>query len=170
MTGQEIVERTWEATELFGKCGKFGGSVTIEIIRQGLQGEGIRTSARDVFVDGVPIEIDLIIPRGCAKPTLGDLLYDPMEVAVALEIKKSGCYGRQSLNSIRHGFKQLAAKGVRCAYVTLEERKSYRYRATRKTVGAPCFTLHWHQPENEDFKATNDWEKLIAFLRRAVRS
>ena len=170
MAGQEIVEQVWDATERFGKCGKFGGAVTIEIIKQGLQEQGIRTSARDVFVNGVPIEIDLIIPRRGAKPTLGGLLYEPMEVAVALEIKKSGCYGRQSLTSIRHSFKQLAAKGVRCAYVTLEERKSYRYRATRENIGVPCFTLHWHQPESEDFKATKDWEKLLAFLLRATRA
>jgi hypothetical protein len=170
MTGRKIVSQAWDATEKFGKCGKFGGAVTVEIVRNGLREEGIRTSARDVFVKGVPVEIDLIIPHHDAKPTLGDILYDPSEVAVALEIKKSGSYGRKSLTSIRRNFKQLAANGVRCAYLTLQERKSYCHKATPANVGARCFTLHWSQPASAPFKATDHWDRLVRFLQSATRS
>jgi hypothetical protein len=97
MTGQDIVTQVWDATERFGKCGEFGGAATVEIVKHALKQEGIVTSARDVFVRGVPLEIDLIIPHRGAQPSVGGILYEPLEVAVALEIKKSGCYGKQSL-------------------------------------------------------------------------
>jgi hypothetical protein len=168
MTGEDIVTQAWDEVEKFGKCGKFGGAATVEIVKQGLRNEGIHTSARDVFIKGVPLEIDLIVPCRGAKPSLGDILYEPSEVAVALEIKKSGCYGEKSLTSIHDNFKLLAAKGVCCAYVTLEERQTYRYKATTANLAAPCFTLHWHQPESEPFKATEDWERLVTFLRQQL--
>jgi hypothetical protein len=63
MTGEEIVTEIRDATEQFGKCGKFGGAATVEIVKHGLSKEGISTSARDVFIKGVPLEIDLLVPR-----------------------------------------------------------------------------------------------------------
>ena len=168
MTGEEIVKQAWDSVERFGKCRKFGGAATVEIVRQGLREEGISTSARDVFVNGVPVEIDVIVPRRGAKPSLGEILYEPSEVAVALEIKKSGSYGEKSLKSTRDNFKLLAETGVRCAYVTLEERQTYLYKGTEANLGAPCFTLHWHQPESEPFRATEDWDRLVEFIRQQV--
>jgi hypothetical protein len=104
MTGQEIVLQARDASEQFGKCGKFGGAATVEIVRKALAEEKIPTSARDVFVNGLPVEIDLIIPRRGAKPSLGGILYEPPQVALALEIKKSGLYGKESLAAIRNNF------------------------------------------------------------------
>jgi hypothetical protein len=61
------------------------------------------------------------------------------------------------------------AQGVCCAYVTLEERKNYRHKATSENLGVPwCFTLHWHQSELEPFAVTEDWGRLIEFLREAL--
>lgn len=60
-------------------------------------------------------------------------------------------------------------RGVCCAYVTLEERKNYRHKATSENLGVPwCFTLHWHQSELEPFAVTEDWGRLIEFLREAL--
>ena len=174
MTGQEIIMEAREASERFeqfGTCRKFGGAATIGIVKKALAEEGIPTSARDVFIKGVPLEIDLIVPRRGAKPSLGGILYEPPEVAVALEIKKCGLIGKESLAAIRHNFRLLAAQGVCCAYVTLEERKTYRYKATPENLGVPgCFTLHWHQKETgtERFRTTKDWARLIRFLRKKL--
>jgi hypothetical protein len=41
MTSEEIVMQAWDATEQFGKCGKFGGAATVAIVKQGLRDEGI---------------------------------------------------------------------------------------------------------------------------------
>jgi hypothetical protein len=169
MTGQEIVMQARNASEQFGKCGKFCGAATVEIVKRGLAEEGIPTSARDVFIKGVPVEIDLLIPRRGAEPSLGGILYESPQVAVALEIKKSGPYGEKSLAAVRDNFKLLGAQGVSCAYVTLEERQSYRYKATPENLGVPwCFTLHWHQSELEPFAVTEDWGRFLTFLRESL--
>jgi hypothetical protein len=169
MTGREIVMQARNASEQFGKCGKFGGAATVEIVKGALAEEEIPTSARDVFIKGVAVEIDLIIPRRGVKPSLGGILYEPLQVAVALEIKKSGLYGEKSLAAICNSFKLLTAQGVSCAYLTLEERKTYRYKATPENLGVPgCFTLHWHQRETEPFAVTEDWSRLVTFLRKRL--
>jgi hypothetical protein len=55
---------------------------------------------------------------------------------------------------------------IKCAYVTLEERKTYRHKATKKNIGGfPCFTLAWHKGE-EKLTETRHWEKLLTFLRQ----
>src|ERR1035437_5440630 len=141
--------------------------MTIELVKRVLAHEGIATSARDVFVRGIPLEIDLIVPRRGQEPTLG-LLYEPQQVAAALEIKKSGTFGRQSLQTIRRNFKQLRKHKVKCAYLTLEERKTYRYKETRKNIGGfPCFTLAWHMGQDE-LTETRHWENFLTFLRQRL--
>jgi hypothetical protein len=165
MTGEQIVMEAWSACEDFGKCGKFAGAVTVEIIKNALAAEGIRTSARDVFIKGLPIEIDLIVPRRGAEPSFGGVLYGAPEVAVALEIKKSGLYGERSLAAVRENFKALGAHGVACAYVTLGERQSYCYKATEENLGGiPCFTLCWTRGDGP-LQETHDWDRLLKFLQ-----
>jgi len=166
MTGKEIVRRARNASDGFEPaCRKFAGAVTTELMKKFLTHEGIPTSTRDVFIQGIPLEIDLIVPRRGQKPTFG-LLYEAQQVAAALEIKKSGTFGKQSLRTIRENFKQLRKHKVKCAYVTLEERKTYRHKATKKNIGGfPCFTLAWHKGE-EKLTETRHWEKLLTFLRQ----
>jgi hypothetical protein len=169
MTSEDVANRVWDATEDFGtKCGKFGGAATVEVVRKSLAAEGIKTSVRNVFIDGVPVEIDLVIPRPGARSTLNGLLFKQQEAAVVLEIKKSGSYGRNSLRSVRDNFKLFGSKGIRCAYLTIEERQTYRYRATPKNLGvSSVYTLYWNLRSDAHF--TTDWESLVRFLRKATR-
>jgi hypothetical protein len=89
------------------------------------------------------------------------------QVAVALEIKKSGLYGENSLAKVRDNFKQLGGRGVACASVTLGERQSYRYKATEENVGGcPCFTLCWTKGVDGPLEDTKDWDKLLRFLHQ----
>lgn len=169
MRGEEIIEQARKAKRDFGtNCPKkFAGAVVIEILRSALHDEGIITSPRDVFVRGIPVEVDLIVPYKGEEPFLG-LLYEPKQVAVALEVKKSGVFGEHALNKIRFDFAQLRESGIRCAYVTFEERQSYRWKATVENLGFPCFTLAWHKKTSESLEPTRDWESLVAFLQEIV--
>jgi hypothetical protein len=169
LRGEELVDKVRKAKKEFGpKCPKkFGGAAAIQILREALRGENIVASQRDVFVRDSPVEIDLIVPRAGERPSL-DLLYEPNQVAVALEVKKSGVFGETALKKIRRDFAQLRKAGIHCAYVTFEDRKSYRWKATSKNLGAPCFTLAWHKDTDGPFKPTSDWERLVKFLRRAI--
>ena len=131
-------------------------------------GSGETTSARDVFIRGTPLDVDVIVPHRGERPTLG-ILYDPAQVAVALEIKKMGSFGKGTLQAIRTNFNQLHDLGVSCAYVALEERKTFRWRATQENIGGfPCFTLAWHKSHDGPLQDTEDWNRLLEFIQESI--
>jgi hypothetical protein len=169
--GQEIVQRLRKAKEDFGGDypKKFGGAAAVEILRAELREAGIETSRRDVFIRGIPLEIDLIVPAKGAAPWL-DLLYDPQDVAVALEVKKLGAFGEQARAKIRDDFVRISKLGVNCAYVTFEDRENFRFRPTEKTVGSRCFALAWHKTDGslEPTKDEEGWEAFVRFLRDVI--
>jgi hypothetical protein len=60
---QEILESINIAKRDFGmKCYKYAGAITVEVLRLALQHYGFLVSERDVFICGVPFEIDLLMP------------------------------------------------------------------------------------------------------------
>jgi len=163
MTGEEIVTQARDACEAFGKCGKFAGAATVEIVKQALADERLPTSVRDVFIKGLPVEWDLVVPLASAEPSLNGLTYEPAHVACALEIKLSGLHGQEDAPRIAYNFERAKALGVACAYLTLGERKSYRHRATEANLNFPIFTITWHTANT--LTDTGDWERLLTFLR-----
>lgn len=171
---QEIVKSVRKAKDDFGPeyPKKFGGAAAIEILRAALGEEGIDTSRRDVFIRGIPLEIDLIIPTKNATPWL-ELLYEPQDVVVAIEVKKLGAYGEQGRDKIRGDFVRLRKAGINCAYVTFEDRENYRWRPTKETLDAPCFALAWHKIIDGPLEPTKEeegWEALVSFLLDAIAS
>ncbi|MBM3496736.1 MAG: hypothetical protein FJX72_20810, partial [Armatimonadetes bacterium] len=70
MTDQELLALVEEAKTLFGACRKHAGAVTAEAIRKGLSAAGIPISQRDVFIVGLPHEIDLLVLRPGATGAL----------------------------------------------------------------------------------------------------
>jgi hypothetical protein len=169
MTGEEIVRQARSASKALKLTSrKFSGAMTAELMKRALADDGIPTSPRDVFIRGTPLEIDLIVPYHGEEPTLG-LLYEPRQVAAALEIKKMGSFGEQTLQTIRNNFNRLRELGVACAYVTLEEHKSFRHKATEENLGGfPCFTLAWHTVMDGPVEDTQDWDRLLTFLRNCI--
>jgi hypothetical protein len=67
MTGEQIVSKVCETYDMLD-CRKFQGHVAVEIMKEALAAEGIATSARDVFIAGLPVEWDLLVPREGAEP------------------------------------------------------------------------------------------------------
>jgi len=171
MKGEELVKQARSAAKDFRvTCRKFSGALTTQLIKKVLSEEGISTSPRDVFIRGISLEIDLIVPHRGEEPTFG-LLYEPQQVAAALEIKKMGSFGIETLQKIRDNFNRLRNIGVPCAYVTLEERKTFRHKATEENIGGfPCFTLAWHRVLDGPLEDTGDWERLLEFIRGCVAS
>jgi len=72
----------------------------VEVIRQALLDDGIPVSSRDVFIRGIPIEFDLIVPRHDASPPADRILYEATlslqlqlnTICAAWHITTSGCY------------------------------------------------------------------------------
>lgn len=171
MDVEEIIGLTRTLKKNFGaKCPKFAGAVTTEILKTALEAERIDTSQRDVFVRGIPIEIDLLIPRrGRNKPEVG-ILYEPTQVAVALEVKNSGAFGSGAVEKIGETFRSLRKQGIACAYVTFEERENHKWAASEERLGGfRCFTLAWHKATNGPLKFTTDWRDFVAYLKEQVR-
>lgn len=167
MNGQRLIAEARRAKKALKASAKFSGAVTVEILRDALGREGIPTSPRDVFIRDIPLEIDLVVPRKGQEPVWA-VLYKPEQVAVALEVKNSGCFGQRALKKIKQDFIRCRKRGICCAYVTFEEKRSYCWKATAKRLRAPCFTLAWHKVTGGAFEPTADWGALLKFIRQST--
>jgi hypothetical protein len=158
-----------EARQAFGpKCMKLAGSLTVEVIRAAFEQLGIAVSVRDVFIRGVPVEIDLLVPRPVATPKCG-LIYEPLDVLAAFEVKNAGAFPG-TVEAVRKSFELIRSANPRiyCAYVTLAERKGYKWAATTENLGADVYTLFWHNGsiKHRSYEKTSDWDRLTKKLLR----
>ena len=159
----EIIEKIENAKKQFGaKCNKYVGAVAIEYIRLGLKQNDIPVSQRNVFIEGVPIEIDLLIPGKNVIPKNG-ILFEPDDVLAVLEIKNSGAFGENTIKKVKRDFEIITNKNpkIRCYYVTLMERRGYKWTVTEENLGNHVYTLFWYFGLKERIESTGDWEKLI---------
>jgi hypothetical protein len=140
---------------------KYNGALAVELLRQALSDEGIATSARDSYVRSLDIEWDLLVLRDGAKPAF-NLLYEPRQVKVALEVKLSGVVG-DTINICRRNFERARAAGVRCCYVSLCDRQ--KVAAISDKLGFPCFNLTWSHGPNMPRDESGEWPMLVQFLR-----
>ena len=146
-----------------GKCSKYAGTLTVEILRMALQEHGFCVSQRDVFIRGVPIEVDLVICKPDASPGNG-ILYEPDDVLAAIEVKCSGLFSGDSLQRIRSNFSRIRQSGpeIRCIYVTLSEREGFKHAATPEALNTPyVYTLFWHRESEDAYDSTEDWGRLL---------
>jgi hypothetical protein len=139
--------------------------------RLALADEGVPTSVRDVYLRGVPIEIDLLVPKVGAVPELG-LVYEPDQVAIALEVKAGGIFGQSALEHTQTCLRTISAScpSLKCAYVTLTERRGYKWAGTTELLGAPAFTLFSYSGSGAQmaFASTGDWDSFISFVKSTV--
>ena len=130
MEAKQILDSVRAAKDDFGlKCGKYAGAVTIEVFRKAIRDAGHNVSSRDTYIRGIPIEVDLLLVRPGAEPQC-ECLYEPCDVLVAVEIKNSGVFTKSGIETIRSNFEKIteANTEIRCCYVTLEERETYKWR------------------------------------------
>ena len=149
---------------------KVTGAIAVQVLRQHLIQNGVSVSTRDVFIKGIPIELDLIIPRRGAEPECG-ILYRPQDVVAVLEVKYSGIYSRESLESIKKNFDQIQVKHqhICCTCVVVLEREGFKYAATRASLGHPAYTLHLWAGTKERVEPTGEWEALLQHLRETCQ-
>ncbi|HLI62333.1 MAG TPA: hypothetical protein VKV05_02955 [Terriglobales bacterium] len=167
---QQLLDTIYAVKKSFGtKCHKYAGALTVECLRQAFAEHGIPTSQRDVFIKGVPVEIDLVVPKTTARPDYG-ICYEADDVLAALEVKSYGAFGQGAAERIRACFKEILRSNpsIWCAYVTLTERKNYKYAVNCSNLEFPAFTLFWHSgPEvNPQFSSTGQWAHLISELKK----
>jgi len=145
---------------------KVTGALAVEVIRHHLELEGIPVSRRDVFLAGMPFEIDLLVPGHNARPMF-ELVYAPEQVAAVLEIKYSGIYSRDEVQKLKGQFDAITRhhSHIRCHFVTVFENKDFKYQATQLSLGYPVHTLHWTNRRRDSFERTDGWGTLVTELR-----
>jgi hypothetical protein len=169
MEDTKMLEAIEAAKRQFGcKCGKYSGALTVEFVRCGLESEGIRVSSRDVFIRGVPIEVDLIIPKKNAWKT-EQLSYEPCDVLAAVEIKNAGSFGDSTIEMVRRNFTRIKAMNpeIRCCYLTLSERRGFRWAVTNKNCGGEAYTMFWHSGSGKKRleESTGDWDRFLKEIK-----
>jgi len=174
MTDRDIFTAVEDAKQRFGKkCAKYTGAITVELIRRALQDHGLRVSPRDVFILGVPIEIDLLIPKWKAEPR-DCLLYTPADVLAVIEVKNRGSFGNATIQKIRNDFRAIREANplIQCCYLTLSERKGYRWTVTDENCDADAYTMFWHSGgrKNETHDSTGDWDRFVQDMKRIQKT
>lgn len=148
---------------------KFIGALTVEVLRENLVKEGLGVSDRDVFIKGVPNEIDLMILKNKEKPE-HRLIYNPSQVAAVLEIKFSGIFNKEEIPRIQEFFSSVRKvnENIKCIYLVVSENTNFKYFPEEKKLGDYSFLLFERETsnleeefENGEIKATNDWSKLL---------
>jgi len=169
---RKILEEIDHAKNAFGTtCKKYTGSLTVEIIRNALSSNAIEISSRDVFIRGVPLEIDLLVAKKGIIPQ-NRLLYEPSDVLFVFEIKKLGSFGENTIKMIKNNFKTITKcnPDIQCFYITLAERRGFKWAITDDNLGFPAFTLFWYSGsgKNEKFESTSDWERLLDKIKPVI--
>ena len=152
---------------------KFIGALTIELLRKELIKEGFNISNRDVFIRGIPYELDLIILKKGEKAQ-ENLLYDPNQVLAVLEIKFRGIYSKKGVENIRRVFDSIKKinKEIKCIYLTISENTNYKYYPDEQKLGDFSFLLLERKTnleraiEKGRLHITGDWDKLVKILMK----
>jgi hypothetical protein len=156
------------------KVTKFVGALTLELLRKELIKEGFNVSNRDVFIKGVPYEVDLIVAKKGAKPQ-EKLLYSPEQVIAVLEIKFSGIYTKSEIESIKRVFDWIKKvnEEIKCIYLTISENTKFKYYKDEKNLirNSSFFLLSRETDLEKAIKEnklsiTGDWDKLINLLKK----
>ena len=153
-------------------CRKFVGALTIELLKKEFAEFGLNVSNRDVFVEGVPNELDLLIAKKDAHAE-ANLVYNSDDVLAVLEVKFRGSYGKKNIDRIKAVFDSAIAanKNIECFYLTVSENSRYKHRATRAKLGYDCFELLTRDTNLESalkkdrIKETGEWQKLLERLK-----
>ena len=163
-----IRDEVEKAENSFGvKSNKFSGALMIEVLKSHLERNGFSLSNRNVFIKGVKSEIDLMVVLKNAKPQ-HDIIYEPTDVIAAFEVKRSGSYGERDVHKIRNIFDNIIDKNpqIFCCYITLKERKNYKYKITSGNLSYQVYTLFFYEKDGEALKNNEgEWDNFLEKLK-----
>jgi|SRR3989344_107977 len=145
-------------------CNKFKGAATVQVLRKYLSSKGFNVSDRDVYIKGVPNELDLLVLRKNVNNSL--IIYNPEDVIFVFEIKYGGT---TDLGTILIKYHRIIEKNnkINCAYVTILEQQSWTNRFTKETIGFDYFVFYTYRSTARPKPEVNmgGWEKLLKYLK-----
>ena len=89
-----------EKMKLRNSSKKFSGAITTEIFKKKLEKLGFNVSSTNVFIEGIPYELDLLIYKKGTSPDFG-ILFKPENVSAVFELKSLGAIGKESVDRIK---------------------------------------------------------------------
>jgi len=104
-----MLNKILELRKIQGKSREFIGALTTELIRTELLKQRFNVSNSDVFIEGIPNELDLLIVQA-GKNLKEKIFYSPDDILVVFEIKFRGAYGEKQKNSIKEIFDNIKRK------------------------------------------------------------
>lgn len=150
-------------------CNKFKGTATVQILREHLSLKGYNVSNRDVYIKGVPHELDLLVLRKNVNNSL--IIYNPKDVIFVFEIKYNGT---TDLNYLSRVYNSIIEKNnkINCTYVTILEQQSWTKRFTKETIGFDYFVLYTYRSTTRMLPEMDmgGWEKLLKYLEENQNS
>ncbi len=163
-----------EKMKVDGKLSKkFIGAITVELLRKELMKKGFNVSNRDVFIDGVSNELDLLVLKNRERAK-ENLLYNSKQVIIVFEIKFRGIFSEEDIKNINKVFNSVKKidKKIKCVYLTISENVRHRFYSEEKKLGdSPCFLFKRNTGleraiKRNELKITGDWDKLIKLLNK----
>lgn len=156
------INRIYDETFPDFYCKKFSGALAVELMKRSLKQSGVPVSPRDVFIKGVGIEIDLIVPKLGVRPK-HNLIYEAQDVIAAMEIKYRGTFALDAVDKIRANFEKIQQvnKHIQCLYITVIETKGYKGAVLTKNLKYPAYTFNWWCGNKLGVKPSKDWNKLV---------
>lgn len=139
---------------------QFSGAVCVNLLKSVIQEQGISTSEKDVFIQDIPIEVDLLIVKPNSKPLYG-LLWKPEDVIAALEVKKAGTISEDGIVKTNSDFGRIRTyhPHIKLLFVTFSEIRSKVSMIKRSDESFTFFIRR-----NGKYSATGDYERFLSVI------
>jgi len=161
------------------KWNKFKGDVVCRIVKKFVESHlpsGLKVRGPNVYLDGFPYEFDLLVADANAKPKEFTSSFDPHSVSCVIEVKKGGVYSPNQPKLISGIFNEVTSRyrGIRCAYLTVEEVYTTRKPSSKNFFkickdelahhGHGFFALRDLRGERQLIQS--EWEKFLNFIHK----
>ena len=148
---------------------KFKGTATVQVLREHLSLKGYNVSDRDVYIKGIPNELDLLILRKNVDKSF--IIYNPEDVIFVFEIKYNSTTNLKHLLSVYNCIMKRNNK-INCAYVTILDQNSWTKVFTKEAIGFDYFVLYTYRSTTRMLPEMDmgGWEKLLKYLEENQNS
>lgn len=150
-------------------CDKFKGTATVQVLRKHLSLKGYNVSDRDVYIKGVPNELDLLVLRKNVDKSF--IIYNPEDVIFVLEIKYNSTTDLRQLLRVYNRIIEKNNK-INCSYVTILDQHSWTKVFTKEAIGFDYFVLYTYRSTTRMLPEMDmgGWEKLLKYLEENQNS
>ena len=158
---------------------KYNGDVACRIILGHIRShlpKGYKVVGPNVYIEGIPNELDLLVVTDVAIPRDFTNAYSPDVVSCLIEVKASGYFNKSEPGKYRSLFEGFTQKfpHVRCIYLTIRERGkpknpySKNYAGDMKDELEPKFRTFTLSDSRTGKPEIGQWKDFINYLQQSL--